>query len=99
VRPDPEAEFAAVVAAMEGREAAARTALLQRRTVVDRQGRVLATVVRSGQQWVVRMASGVEEDFVAFLADRLPELRQAFAVGGEEGEGAIVAGRTDAAPG
>jgi ParB family chromosome partitioning protein len=99
VRPDPEAEFAAVVAAMEGREAAARTALLQRRTVVDRQGRVLATVVRSGQQWVVRIASGVEEDFVVFLADRLPELRQAFAAGGEEGEGATVADRTDAAPG
>jgi ParB family transcriptional regulator, chromosome partitioning protein len=76
VRPGPEAEFAVVVAAMEGREPAAR---LQRRTIVDRRGRVLATVVRSGQQWIFRMASGVEEGFVAFVADRLPALRQDFA--------------------
>jgi hypothetical protein len=75
---EAEAELAAIIAAMEGREPAARAALLQRRTVVDRQGRVMATVVRSGQQWVIRMASGVEDSFVAFLADQLPDLQQAF---------------------
>jgi ParB family chromosome partitioning protein len=96
MRPDPDAEFAAVLAAMEGREPAARAALLQRRTVVDRQGRVLATVVRNGQQWVVRMASGVDEGFVAFLADQLPELRHAFAMRHEDTE-AEAANRAGAA--
>ncbi len=96
VRPNPEAEFAVVVAAMEGREPAARGALLQRRTIIDRQGRVLATVVRSGQQWVIRMASGVEESFVAFFADQLPDLRQQFAAGRDEPDAASQA--ADAPP-
>lgn len=61
------------------------------RLILDREGRKLATLTRSGNQWIVRWAPRIEAEAIAWIAARLPELfdqwrRGATAGGREEGK-------------
>ena len=44
------------------------------RVIRDRSGRKLLTLTRSGNQWVGRFAPGLDEEAVAYLTGKLPDL-------------------------
>ncbi|MCS6877843.1 MAG: ParB/RepB/Spo0J family partition protein [Geminicoccaceae bacterium] len=51
------------------------------RAILDREGRKLATLTRSGNQWILRWAPAIEEEAIAWIAARLPELVHAWRSG------------------
>ncbi|SNB72068.1 chromosome partitioning protein, ParB family [Arboricoccus pini] len=62
--------------AVAGRPATARES--GRSLIRDRAGRRLATLTRSGNQWVLRWAAGLDDDAVRAIAQRLPDLFEAW---------------------